>query len=264
MLLSIRVSRDFPINWWLVPVGYNGKKPTRKNLVEWYTKAKRKISEGINPLLIIGILSKVGAVVFGIIGVKKENKTLEWLALGLGVSGIIESAGGGSFIYNLLGKTKKSTEHHYHPPQTPVAQVAPPAPSEPDNQEILTVNSGTRPPEHKNQDLFKLIRLIWKTLKECEKLTSEERAKVITEVLKLGNELSIKDLKKCLFVNNSIIKKWAILCLLMKKETDEVNKIIIDNQNDFKMRKILRQLLKESNDPAICKRIQEIIKAINS
>ena len=259
MFLLFRVNRDPPVSGWLVPFGCNIAHATKKQLGKWYTRTKRALPEGINPLIALGVGQKVLALGLAGTGLSFDDKRLEWLALLVGGVGVAESAGGGAFIYNLLEeeKSKKPTGKTEEKKQdNSNGQLAPQQPQQvPQGQLPPTIIIQNQPPQiihhhHYHGSGSTLSKVSWTSsndsiearipeiqtiLTVCQqrllmgKQLSQEELEALVGLTDIGtNLMSIEDLKRCLQEKNRLMRLWALTCLSNKSEVANVDQLILE------------------------------------
>ena len=103
MIVLIVPKVSMPVNWWFKPIGCEIKEPTREQLLDWHIRKPRKITEGVNPLVIAGLV-EVGAA----IGLQFlfDSKNIKLVSIFLGVKGVILKILGGIHVYDLLSEAR--------------------------------------------------------------------------------------------------------------------------------------------------------------
>ena len=107
MFILFRI-KDSPINKGLIPFGYpRSGTVTKKKIVKWFAEQPRSLGESTNLTTLLGFLFGGSGVVAGVFGIQKENKPLEYIAIGSEVLALILSGVGISATHEQKAEAEK-------------------------------------------------------------------------------------------------------------------------------------------------------------
>lgn len=261
MFLLITTSQVTNVNWWLKAIGCRND-VTRGQLQQWYTEGKKGVVRGSSPIIISGILSKVGGLVLGIIGLNKENKILEWSGILLAALGVGLSASGGVYTYNLISEAKNRVINKQKRDEDKILTI----------EQIIERDKGVRIqreesvdlageeiknlienegilPEEENQeindqisikqalkdlqlleekiDTEKILSIVRRILNKCPKKQYKNIShEAYREIFEIGRKLRINVLSKALEDKDVRLRRWSMLCLLVK-ETKDAEEVLV-------------------------------------
>ena len=298
MLLLVTTKVGTPINWWFKPIGCEMEKPTREQLLHWHTEKPRKITEGVNPLIITGLVELGAAIGLEFIS---DSKNIRLLSILLGIKGVILNILGGTHAYDLVSeaKNKKLTDST----NTTKGNIAPIHNSQETNNETSTegpiklkIHSGKSlsgdqikgliengeiaedvddktPIKQSLKDLRlleekfdteKILNTIKRILNKCRQKQYKNISKeAYEEVFELGRKVQVKVLAKAFEENDIRLKRWAILCLISKEnsfEIKEAEQVLVNALKEPENMAIMLSISSNENLQELAPTIAELLK----